>query len=188
MFDFHNHFTDINAFKYSAELLPQNLTDNYDITLVGKSEIGLDKRFVNRISMDKQVEELKKMLLYANRNNIGISLHCVHATELMLKLLKEITPNPFKTVWHGFNGSKETAQILFKLDVIVSINPKFNGNLTEIYNSNPLLVLETDYEGNSENEYNTLLREHYLICSKQLGIPLIALEERCNELKLAFKN
>ncbi len=187
MFDFHNHFTDDNAFKYTAELLPENISSEYDIKLTGISEIGLDKRYSSIISMGKQVNLLTDMLIYAKENNIGVSLHCVQETELMIDILQKAKLKPYKTVWHSFNGSKETASKLLSLGVIISISPKFKGNLNELYAANPLLVLETDYTGNNPDEYEAILRNHYNRCAEELSIPLAALEMHCNELKQAFE-
>lgn len=188
MFDFHNHFTDENAFKYSAELLPEKISSEYDIKLTGVSEIGLDKRYSTICSMEKQVNQLTAMLIYAKENNIGVSLHCVQETELLINILKKVKLQPYKAVWHSFNGSKETASILLSLGVIISISPKFKGNLNELYAANPLLVLETDYSGNNPDEYETILRNHYNNCAEKLGLPLAAMEMHCMELKQAFES
>ncbi len=188
MFDFHNHFTGDNAFRYSAELLPENIGNTYDINLVGQSEIGLDKRFASICPISKQVNALIEMLNFAKNNNIGVSLHCVQETELMLNILKKTKLNPYKAVWHNFTGSKETAAILLKSDVIISISPRFKRNLNEIYSANPLMVLETDYTGQDHEEYEMILRNHYNKCAEQLGLPLAALEMHCMELKQAFES
>lgn len=188
MFDFHNHFTNNNAFKYSSELLPENYKGSFDLNQIGKSEIGLDKRYISYCSIQKQKDNLKDMLLSAKKNNIGVSLHCVQETEVMINLLKEIRLKPYKAIWHNFNGSKETASILLSLGVIISIGPKFRGNLNEIFAANPLLVLETDYTGNNADEYETILRNHYIKCAETLCIPLAALEMHCMELKQAFES
>lgn len=186
MFDFHNHFTGENALKYGSELLPQNLVDSYDITKVISSEVGLDKRFSSIISLEKQALELWKILMYAKQNEIPVQIHCVQATELMIQILSKAGFPPYKVVWHNFTGSKETAYLLAKLGVIISISPRFKGDLNEIFKANPNFVLETDYDGNNAREYEEILVKHYLNCAEMLNIPLIALEQHCNELKQAF--
>lgn len=188
MWDFHNHYTDINAFKYTDELLPQNMSIPYDIYLVRRSEVGLDKRFHSKISIDTQVQELKKILNYAKINQIPVSLHCVKATSLMVECLQTVKMQPKKVVWHGFNGSKETASILYKLGIILSIGPKYTTNLKEIYDKNPLLVLESDYTGTNQQEYLAILTEHFTRCSSELGIEIKDLEKHCYALKKTFEN
>lgn len=231
MFDFHNHFTDTDGFKYSDELLPQNLVplylrflsesgknvygvnddyisgidsepdeesgcfkDNFfpgffpllNVNLIGCSEIGLDKRFAKDIPLDYQVKILHYMLLYAKERRIGVSLHCVGADGYLLDLLKRVKPLPFKCVWHGFNGSAETAKELYKLKVIISIGPRFNKDLKAITSANPYYVPETDYTGDNSLEHKRILSGQYEKCSKLLHISIEELEFLVNERKRAF--
>lgn len=186
MFDAHSHFQTQEAYYCTSELLPQNYPKTEQKQFQNsKSEIGLDRRFEKIMSMEEQETLLREFLKTADK---PISLHCVRATERMINILKEFSFKPKTVLWHGFNGSKETASQLYKLGIIISIGPKFNGNIKEITKANPLFLLETDYEGNDPNEYNEILRRHYEKMAKELNLTVKELEEHCNDTGLAFKN
>ena len=133
-------------------------------------EIGLDRRFVDSVSMEKQAQNLKAMLLFASDHGKCVSLHCVRATAVMLDILRETSFRPYSVLWHGFSGSAETAAILSKMKVIVSAGPRFRGSLKEIFQSCPALVPETDYEGKEESEHLEILSGMYRRFSDELGM------------------
>ena len=125
-------------------------------------EVGLDRRFEHILPMDRQAEILRQEMSFAIEKDRCISLHCVRATKLMLDILKEMDYRPYSILWHGFTESSETAGELKKLNVLLSIGPRFRGNLSELLAVNPFIVPETDYEGSDDAEHQELLRKQYL--------------------------
>ena len=142
-------------------------------------EIGLDKRFINAVPMQKQADILQSELSFAFTHGRCVSLHCVHATGLMLEILSRLSYRPFSVLWHGFTGSAETAARLQALGVIISIGSRFTGSISDIVKSNPFTVPETDYEGTDADEHQELLRAQYNRFSTELGIPMSELESGC---------
>ena len=88
----------------------------------------------------------------------------------MLEILEEFKYRPFSIMWHGFTGSSETAARLYKLKVIISIGPRFKGSIRDIFTANPFTVPETDYEGTSEEEYQSILKAQYDRFSSELNM------------------
>jgi len=184
MFDAHCHFKSENSIVCSAELLPQYINYPFDLSLAGISEVGLDARFTDRVSMEKQIGTLYGILEYAKKNSIPVSLHCVRATGAMVQILQKIRPEKGYCLWHGFTGSAETAAQLEKLGVLVSVGPRYKGSVKDL----GYFVIETDYEGDSAEEHERILSGLYTKYAGELGISVEKLEEICNERATAFKN
>lgn len=152
---------------------------------VNLGEVGLDKRFQTQVSLQEQEENLLALLQEAKRLDKIVTIHSVQATERTINVLKKAQLKPWKTIWHGFTGSLETAQILYKLGVFISLGPRGLGprspkqDLKDLAKVHPNFVLETDYEGTDQNQYNNLLQEHYQNCATQLGWRLEELKEHC---------
>lgn len=183
MFDAHNHFTCIDSIKCSSELLPQFISDRFDINKVTTSEIGMDKRFYSLVDENKQITYFKEFLDYSKQNNIPVTLHNVHCTDKMIKIIKSVKPEENTVIWHGFNGSSETAKELNKLGILVSIGPGYNKDIVKL-NSICTFLLETDYDGNSLEEHDQIIYKHYKNISDILNVPMNIIEERCiNEAK-----
>lgn len=147
-----------------------------------KEEAVLDKRFIDKTPIEQQKSKVIQLL----KTQELVTLHCVQETQLMISILQEIKREPKTTLWHSFNGSAETAAILFKLGVIVSIGPKCTKDIKKIYEANPLFVLETDYTGTDNNEHDIILAEHCKKCAQLLSITVEELEKRCMENGVAF--
>ena len=186
LIDFHNHHqapysitcnadasepTRSTALLTCAGLLPQLWTHErqqqlFDLldsrTDLQMGEIGLDRRFEDSLPMERQTAILKEEIAFAISRNRCISLHCVRATKPMLDILSGLKYRPYSILWHGFTGSPETAAELKKLKVILSIGPRYNGNLKALLDANPFIVPETDYEGSDEAEHQVILRNQYL--------------------------
>ena len=211
MFDFHNHFTSQNAFLFTGELLPQNIGEQWKVEeilrssnpgaelssdgsrrlldSVASSEIGLDKRFSGVFPLSGQCSLLRILLSLAKEGGVLVSLHSVGTTGLMLDILRDVAPTLFSVLWHGFNGSTETAAILYRMGVPVSIGPRFSKtgrDLKAICEANPIFVLETDYTGSDEAEYKRLLSSHYLNCASMLGLDVSDLEKHVEKIKDMF--
>ena len=186
LIDFHSHFASANSIVCNADasepaqstalltcagLLPQlwtqkrqqqlfNLLDSKPDLQMG--EVGLDRRFEDILSLERQTAILKEELVFAVSRDRSISLHCVRATKPMLDILSELNYRPYSILWHGFTGSPETAAELKRLKVILSIGPRFAGDINELLAANPLIVPETDYEGSDESEHQIILQNQYL--------------------------
>ena len=184
LIDFHSHFSSPDSIVCTADstvsdagsllgcvgLLPDKWTAERQQQLFSLlernpalqlGEVGLDRRFENNLPMDRQIGILKEELEFAVHRNRSISLHCIHATKPMIDILKELKYRPYSILWHGFNGSPETARELAKLNVILSIGPRFNGNIESILQANPYTVPETDYEGSDSLEHRRILESQY---------------------------
>lgn len=200
--DFHSHFLSPNAVYCTAQpmsltpqesllycqgLLPQfwtkekqeELLTNLKTSKLHLGEVGLDKRYQQVLDLKEQEENLLTMLQYAKTADKIVTIHSVQATELTINLLKLVNLKPWKTIWHGFTGSKETAQILFKMGIFVSIGLRYRGNLKELSNVHPNFVLESDYEGYDQTQYNCILQAHYQKCAEQLEWTTEKLKEHC---------
>lgn len=153
-----------------------------------KFEYSLDKRTINEEPLDEQVEKLKMQLSEAVSNKLPVSLHCVRCTQLMIETLGLFHFEKGQVLWHNYTGSVETAAVLYKMGIIISIGPRFKGSIQDTYKANPLLVVETDYVGDNEEEHKKLLEDMYAKVSKALNISQEELEKKCNEVGAFFKN
>lgn len=188
---------------YCQGLLPQYWTNEEKEKLlqaledpkVHLGEVGLDKRFQNQTPLQQQEENLLTMLQYATKHEKIITIHSVQAIERTINILKQAKLKPWKTIWHGFNGSVETAAILYKMKVFISIGPRFKQNLKELAKAHPNFALETDYEPNQPSEfhqprepnqpseliqtYTSILQTHYQNCATCLEWTVEDLKEHC---------
>ncbi len=214
--DFHCHFPSPNAIYCTAKpeaiaensslnsktllycqgLLPQywtsqrqeELLTNLSNPHIQLGEVGLDKRFINIQSLQAQEQILITMLQFAKDHNKIVTIHSVQATERTINILKDAKLQPWKVLWHGFTGSLETAKVLFKMGVFVSVGIRYAGSLKELTMVHPRFVLETDYEGGDQTEYNALLGAHYQSCAAQLGWATSQLKEHCYGQAQTFTN
>ena len=160
--------------KWTEELetlLYQMLSENKDLHM---GEVGLDKRFQDRVPMEKQLQILKREMLFAIENNRSITLHCVRATGPMTDLLSQMRYRPFSVLWHGFTGSAETARQLYNMGVIVSLGPGMSCDaekIRKIFSANPMTVLETDLDHKIGKVQADILSEHYQRTEEALGNP-----------------
>ncbi|MGP1508361.1 MAG: TatD family hydrolase [Sphaerochaeta sp.] len=224
--DFHSHFPDTlsivctdrpvntvnsNCLMNCQGLLPSNWTreaqeelfrllENNERLQLG--EVGLDKRFHDKVPMEKQEQNLETQLRFAIAHNRSVSLHCVQSTGRLLTILSKLHYRPYSILWHGFTGSMETAAELFRLKVLISIGPKFKGNPEELFEANPNMVLETDYETGCETgcdkrpglktgknhgqNHDYILKTHYERCAVELGITANQLSARCLKMFALF--
>ncbi len=145
-------------------------------------EVGLDKRFVDLVPMQKQADILQKELLFAKDNGRCISLHCVRSTGLMLEILHGLELRPFSVIWHGFSGSAETAAQLEKKGLIISIGPRFKGSIADIFRANGNTVPETDYEGTNAREHERILEAQHNRFCRELRLEPKELEKHCQNV------
>ena len=204
LIDFHCHLVSINAIYCTAQ--PQKLQENNECLLYCQGllpqywtaqrqefllqnlkkpflqlgEVGLDKRYEKQVSLQVQEENLLTLLATASKLDKIVTLHSVKTTERTIKILNQVQSKPWKVIWHGFTGSLETAKFLYKMGIFISIGPRYKlENLKELAKVHPNFVLETDYEGTDQTQYNTLLQSHYQNCAKQLGWDVEDLKEHC---------
>lgn len=151
-------------------------------------EVGIDKRFVKLIPLEKQYSNLVIMLQYAKKYGKKVVIHSVQATEITIKAIQQASLEPFNILWHNFTGSKETAKLLNKLGVVISISPRFKSDLKAICEANPAWGLETDFEGKDILQYNKILKTLYSTVAEQLSLTVDKVREHCNGQAEAFTN
>lgn len=134
--------------------------------LVAIGEIGLDY-YWDKTFKEEQKEVLRRQLLLARELNLPVILHNREATEDILSIVNTIandqspiTNNQLRGVFHCYSGSKETAEIIFKMGFYLGIggvltfkNSKLSETLRELNQSEiknqqseilNRLLLETD--------------------------------------------
>lgn len=179
MFDAHCHFPFEDSLFCTSTLLPQNIVFPVDLSLCRTSEVGLDKRYENLLPFEKQQNILQNIFSYAKENKVCLTLHCVRRTKVMLDLLKLFKFKPKTVIWHGFNGSFQTAEELYKLGLIISAGPSFNKSIKDLFNANPFSVFETDYTGTDPAEHSAILKTVYQKAAEELKTEVCELDKRC---------
>ncbi len=121
----------------------------------GIGEIGLDKIKAKKglvFCLENQIKVLSLQLELAQKLNRPVTIHQGGYTQ---KIIAILTPyKSLKILFHGFSGSKETAQILVHLGFYLSFLPQQEQKLQKIKPILPInqLFLETD--GKKENKEN----------------------------------
>ena len=147
-------------------------------------EIMIDRRFEE--PLDQQAQKAMAELSANKAQGLPSTVHCVRATKYMVDVLTAVKPYPGTVLWHGFNGSADTAAILYRLGVIISIGPRFNKDLVAVYKANPLFVLETDYTGTDPQEQKSIIKAHYENCARLLGVSESVLEQNALQTAKLF--
>jgi Tat protein secretion system quality control protein TatD with DNase activity len=124
------------------------------------AEVGLDKRFGN---LEQQQQFLDEVLQLAYQYSRSVSLHCVQASSLLLRLLRKRRATLPPLLWHGFTESYETALEASRLNIILSYGPRLYKS--KLAREEKRLItfpfaLETDYEHTQEAGYQALLEQH----------------------------
>ena len=163
--------------------LLQTLKTNETLHL---GEVGLDRRFEHIMPIEMQTNALERQIRFAASLNRCISLHCVRETGRMTALLSRLEYRPFSILWHGFTGSPETANELYRIGVAVSIGPSFHGDLNLVLKANPMLALETDYTGSDSLKHHDILAKFYQSTSSVLGIKPEDLQQHCKDVLKIF--
>jgi len=208
MFDAHSHFPSPDAILCSSNLeiplepalargiglLPQYLSDGTvekleDLLFHSEDffigEVGLDRRFIDRVPLLRQIEELRKILQAARQLSRPVTLHCVRADGHMVCVIKEFPDVKF--LWHGFNGSLETGEELLGLGVLVSVRPGFGEGARALLAAHPdRILVESDYTGADAHLYNEILASNYEEAAKAAGIKPEQLEENACALGKVF--
>ena len=113
--------------------------------LVAIGEIGLDY-YWDKTYKEAQQEVLRRQLLLARELDLPVILHNRESTEDILSIVKEVGG---RGVFHCFNGSRETAEVILKMGFYVGIGGVLtfkNSKLAEKLDVVPLerILLETD--------------------------------------------
>ncbi len=116
-------------------------------------EIGLDKRYLPDIALEKQIEVFCTMLHVAGEHQLPVHIHCVHLDYKVLEILqtlKKVYPQ-LHGIMHAFGGSYaqacEFVNLGFKLGIgagIMRENPKKLIAVVQKIGAE-YLVLESDY-------------------------------------------
>lgn len=119
---------------------------------VAIGEIGLDYHWDVTFKAE-QHEALRTQLRWARDLDLPVIIHNRESTEDIIRILREVAAeegaHPLRGVFHCFNGSRETAQILLDMGFLLGIGGVLtfkNCKLAETLASVPLdkLLLETD--------------------------------------------
>ena len=210
MLDFHSHLpsedsiccTDIPVIPAGKSLmtceglLPDKWTPLNQIKLMDDlaenpalhvGEVGLDRRFENILCIENQEKILTEILQFAVAKDRCVSLHCVRATEPMLRILQTLRFRPYSILWHGFTGSIETAKQLSRLGVMISIGPRYRGSVKDLYTVNSHLVPETDYTLADAAEHERILMSQYSRFEEELGLSSQELKKHTCDMLTAFR-
>jgi len=180
------YFLKGNYFLQAQGIIPENLT-NENWELKSKSlesiiqqekklqigEVGLDKRFLEKIDLENQISFFMQCLNLAIKYNRGLFIHCVRYKGLMVEILtkyqNQLKTGELRVLWHGFDGSIEMATQLAKFKVVLSLKPGFRFDIARFWKEKAykenIITLETDYveTGASFDEklYSKILENHY---------------------------
>lgn len=108
--------------------------------VVAVGECGLDK--VCSTPFDLQTSIFKEQVVVSEEVKKPLIIHCVKSYAELLQIKKEYNPAQ-QWIVHGFRGNFETAQMLIRAGIIVSIGEKFN---TEAVKQLPIekIFIESD--------------------------------------------
>lgn len=119
---------------------------------VAVGEIGLDYHWDVTFKAEQQ-EVLRTQLRLARELDLPVIIHNRESTEDVIRILRQVAAesgaHPLRGVFHCFNGSRETAEILLSMGFVLGIGGVLtfkNCKLSDTLASVPLdrLVLETD--------------------------------------------
>lgn len=123
-------------------------TVSTDPRVAAIGEIGFDPLRGADLSIQKILFE--HQLAIAARHSLPVIVHCVRRYDLLLQSLKELKP-AVPVIIHGFRGNAETAAMLLRAGLYLSLGEKFNAEAARVIPSDRLLV-ETDISTESIDE------------------------------------
>lgn len=140
-------------------------------------EMGLDKSRKN-VDYEDQKSTFIRQLQLAKKHNKPFAVHCVHAWNDTLSLIKEHAPQ-VKFLLHSFLGSQEVAEEIIKMGGVLSFPVKHflkgNSNFKAIFQSLPLdkILIETDFpyqtQWRAPQDYMEELQHGYTIATQWMG-------------------
>ncbi|MGD9993527.1 MAG: TatD family hydrolase [Salinivirgaceae bacterium] len=108
-------------------------------------EVGIDRAIT--IPIETQVQVFKAQHQIAEKYRLPVIIHCVRAWSDLAALHKQLKPQ-VPWIFHGFNGSLQTAQQLVKLGCYLSFGQALlhHTKVSEVFKQVPAshLFLETD--------------------------------------------
>lgn len=115
----------------------------------GIGECGIDKRYYDAFSKHEQIQLCRRQITAAQKTGRPLSLHQVHASQLLLDLIRELDID-IRWMMHGFFGSPETARQILDLGGYVSLGPNLLRSPKRMdslaaYIPSDRLLLETDW-------------------------------------------
>ena len=116
---------------------------------IGIGECGIDNRFYQSFTKQEQGELFEVQMAIAQKYHKPVTIHHVHAAEMVISLLKRLSVDiPF--IVHGFYGSLQTAKRILDLGGYLSISTNLlrsNEKFKQIaaYIPDDRLFIETDY-------------------------------------------
>lgn len=154
-------------------------------------EIGIDTRLYHIISLEEQLEIVHSLTNIAISYSRPIVFH-INAPLALMNNIFSLGKDRVIMIIHHFTGSVETAHELYKKGVHVSLHPKvwqkemkLSKRIDELHIP---ILLETDYTGNDENQYETLLKNHYKWYEGEKYITHNNLVEQMHELSSVFQS
>ncbi|WP_109830941.1 TatD family hydrolase [Reichenbachiella versicolor] len=155
-----------------VSLLKQNLNNS---KCLGMGEIGLDK--LKGLDIASQTLALKAQLNIASELGKSVIIHCVRASDQIIKIKKEY-PNIEKWCIHGYNRHPTLAKQLIGQGFYLSLMPEMpDSKLSSLLKTIPLdrLFLETDSMANAN------IKDVYIRAAKMLNTDLFSLSKQINK-------
>ncbi|WP_245314094.1 TatD family hydrolase [Methanococcus voltae] len=91
-------------------------------SIVAVGEIGLDSGITNQADLDKQEKIFRKYLTLAKELDMPVVIHARGFEDKAYKIIREITKNDIKIVYHCFSGSNQLARELIDNGNYISIS------------------------------------------------------------------
>ena len=88
-------------------------------------EVGLDKRCLDAIDWQAQVERAQIGIDLAEAFKLPLLWHSVQATQRAMALVKGASRRGVRGIWHNFHGSVETAKELVDVGWKLGVGPAF---------------------------------------------------------------
>ncbi len=143
-------------------------------------EVGDEPMF----PFEQQMAQLKKILEIARELSRPAVIHHRGSISPVVPLLTSFSSD-IPIIIHQYSGSVETARELYSKGIYISISPavrekqmKLARRIGEL--DIPFLI-ETDYTGNDEETYLSILTHHYEWISRETSVPLLTLVEKQHE-------
>lgn len=170
----------IAPFEVNQFLFNETICTHKNCLAIG--EIGLDKTI--QTDINKQIKDFKSQLIYAEKLNLPVIIHCVKAYNELIEIKRSLNPiQPW--IIHGFRKTN-LLNTLLKEDFYISVGSaiihdrKLQASIKTIPNNR--LFLETD------NDLNHNIEEVYQKVAFLKEISLLALKTIIsNNFKTVFK-
>lgn len=180
--------------EQTVETIVRKLEEDTNLQI---GEVGLDKRFSQRIPMEFQHRFLSQILDIGWQMNRSVSLHVVQAEETLFQILARCGTHVPRLLWHGFTGSLETAKRFARYGGIISLGPslwrpglRLAGHLRQL--KEYPFAIETDWpegwvpRGWERQPYPVLFNQHIERLATAMDITVEQLEEQTDAIGTLF--